>query len=230
MFRIWQLGIKSLAVHPLRSLLTVLGIFIGVASVIWLVAIGEGISLKAQQQIEDLGATNIIVRSVKPIGLDDQGIPRYGITREDHEAIEATLPTIGRVLPIREIPRQVTHGTQRLDARLVACTPAYAEVMRLELAAGHFITDTELEREDNVCVLADEVAQTLFPLANPIGKIISVEKSEAAPEAFVVVGVMKPRGAMAGIGGSLAAQQFNADVYVPITAFWARYGYLISIP
>ena len=64
--RTWQLGIKSLLLHPLRSLLTVLGIFIGVASVIWLLAIGEGISRKAQEQIEGLGADNIIVRSIKP--------------------------------------------------------------------------------------------------------------------------------------------------------------------
>jgi len=53
--RTWQLGIKSLLLHPMRSMLTVLGIFIGVASVIWLMAIGEGISLKAQEQIESLG-------------------------------------------------------------------------------------------------------------------------------------------------------------------------------
>ena len=52
--RTWQLGVKSLLLHPLRSLLTVLGIFIGVASVIWLLAIGEGISIKAQEQIEGL--------------------------------------------------------------------------------------------------------------------------------------------------------------------------------
>ena len=64
--RTWLLGLKSLLLHPLRSLLTVLGIFIGVASVIWLVAIGEGISQEAQRQIEGLGADNIIVRSVKP--------------------------------------------------------------------------------------------------------------------------------------------------------------------
>ena len=65
-FRTWQLGIKSLLLHPMRSALTVLGIFIGVASVIWLLAIGEGISQKAQKQIEELGAENIIVRSIQP--------------------------------------------------------------------------------------------------------------------------------------------------------------------
>jgi putative ABC transport system permease protein len=64
--RTWRLGTKSLLLHPLRSLLTVLGILIGVASVIWLLAIGEGISREAQRQIEGLGADNIIVRSIKP--------------------------------------------------------------------------------------------------------------------------------------------------------------------
>ena len=59
--RTWILGIKSVMLHPMRSLLTVLGIFIGVASVIWLLAIGEGISQEAQKQIEGLGADNIIV-------------------------------------------------------------------------------------------------------------------------------------------------------------------------
>ncbi len=61
-----QLGVKSLWLHPLRSLLTVLGIFIGVASVIWLLAISKGIGDEAQRQIESLGADTIIVRSVKP--------------------------------------------------------------------------------------------------------------------------------------------------------------------
>ena len=69
MFRTWKLGIKSLLLHPMRSALTVLGIFIGVASVIWLLAIGEGISKEAQRQIEDLGAENIIIRSIKPPNL-----------------------------------------------------------------------------------------------------------------------------------------------------------------
>jgi putative ABC transport system permease protein len=64
--RTFRLGLKSLLLHPMRSFLTVVGIFIGVASVIWLLAIGEGISREAQRQIEDLGADTIIVRSIKP--------------------------------------------------------------------------------------------------------------------------------------------------------------------
>ena len=91
--RTWSLGVKSLLLHPLRSLLTVLGIFIGVASVIWLLAIGEGISKKAQEQIESLGADNIIVRSVKPPNEslpDSRGPIPYGLSArlralDDHQ-------------------------------------------------------------------------------------------------------------------------------------------------
>ena len=73
--RPWLLGVKSLLLHPMRSLLTILGIFIGVASVIWLLAIGEGISRKAQEQIEGLGAENIIVRSIKPVSYTHLTLP-----------------------------------------------------------------------------------------------------------------------------------------------------------
>ena len=88
---------KSLLLHPMRSLLTVLGIFIGVASVIWLLAIGEGISQEAQRQIEGLGAENIIVRSIKPpaevMGSSDAPIP-YGLKREEFDMLVQTIPTI----------------------------------------------------------------------------------------------------------------------------------------
>ena len=81
LFRTWQLGIKSLFLHPMRSALTVLGIFIGVAAVIWLLAIGEGISQKAQEQIASLGARNIIVRSIKPPleKLGDSNVAEFGL-------------------------------------------------------------------------------------------------------------------------------------------------------
>ena len=73
------------ALHPLRSALTVLGIFIGVASVIWLLAIGEGISRAAEEQIAGLGARNIIVRTIKP-SADEVQDAGYGLTRDDYIA------------------------------------------------------------------------------------------------------------------------------------------------
>src|SRR5690242_12715330 len=121
---------KSLLLHPMRSLLTVLGIFIGVASVIWLLAIGEGISQEAQRQIEGLGADNIIIRSIKPpndvLGSSDAPIP-YGLKREEFDMLVQTIPTIKSALPIREVRRTFTFDGRNEDGRLVGCTPDYFE-------------------------------------------------------------------------------------------------------
>src|SRR5262245_36830196 len=137
--RTFQLGMKSLLLHPMRSLLTVLGIFIGVASVIWLLAIGEGISQEAQRQIEGLGADNIIIRSIKPpaelMGTSDAPIP-YGLKREEFEMLKQTIPTIQSVLRIREVRRTFTFDGANEDGRLVGCTPDYFEVRRLRLEPG----------------------------------------------------------------------------------------------
>src|SRR5262245_22043232 len=134
-FRTWRLGIKSLLLHPMRSLLTVLGIFIGVASVIWLLAIGEGISKEAQRQIEGLGADNIIVRSVKPPAeatANTRGPVPYGLKRAEYNQLLATIPTLKSALPIREMRRQIRREGRLVDGRLVGCTPEYAPVTRLE--------------------------------------------------------------------------------------------------
>ena len=226
--RTWQLGIKSLLLHPLRSLLTVLGIFIGVSSVIWLLAIGEGISRKAQEQIEGLGATNIIVRSIKPPTEATENtssthtIVPYGITREDFERLTKTIPTIDRALPIRELRYRFGYLGRMIEGRLVGCTPEYAEVNKLVVDRGRFLSDVELREKWNHCVLAAGTAERLFPFEDPIGRAIRVEAGF-----YIVVGVMKDRSPTAGIGGSLPAQEFNNDVYIPISTLWSRIGDLI---
>ena len=104
-FRTWILGIKSLLLHPMRSALTVLGIMIGVFSVIALLAIGEGVSIKAQQDIEALGAENIIVRSIEPPNDSIEfsfSAREFGISRAEMEQIRV-IPTIAEVIPVREL-------------------------------------------------------------------------------------------------------------------------------
>ena len=223
--RTWILALKSLMVHPLRSLLTVLGIFIGVASVIWLVAIGEGISREAQKQIEGLGADNIIIRSVKPPSEATAGftgpVP-YGLKREEFDRLVATIPTIKSALPIREIRRQISYGQRDpVDGRLVGCTPEYFEVTRLEIDRGRYLTDADVEERHSFCVLASDLASTLFPYEDPIGRRIYLSESQ---DFFEVVGVLKHRDPTAAIGGSLAAQDFSKDVYIPITTLRQRVG------
>ena len=117
--RTLRLGFFSLLLHKLRSGLAVLGILIGITAVIWLVALGEGVSYEAQQQIKDLGANNVIVRSVKPPQQSSQGARRgmfiaYGVLREDFRRIVSNLPMLQNAVPMREIRREV-----RFNDRLV---------------------------------------------------------------------------------------------------------------
>ncbi len=223
--RTWQSGIKSLLLHPLRSLLTVLGIFIGTASVIWLLAIGEGISAKAQEQIAQLGADNIILRSVQPVGDSNKGgrgIKKYGLTRQDYGNLE-TIESIGGTALIRETRRECKYRDRVLDARLVGCSPEYCDLNRLTVDRGHFLTAAELRDRVNVCVLASEAARHLFGFENPLGENIHVGK-----DYFTVVGVLREKTATAAVGGSMSGQDFSQDVYVPITTFWQRIGDLNS--
>src|SRR5216117_4269566 len=106
--RVVRLGVKSLWLHKLRSMLTVLGIVFGVCSVIAMLAIGEGASFEAQEQIKNLGSQNIILRSVKPPEeekVSNKGnqsyVLQYGLTYPDVKRIRATIPGVTVVLPGR---------------------------------------------------------------------------------------------------------------------------------
>ncbi len=223
--RAWLLGVRSLRLHPLRSLLTILGILVGVASVIWLLAIGQGISTAVQKQIEGLGADNIIVRSIKPRrdSADTQAsrgiVVAYGLTRRDLERLEETIPTIDRALPVRELRREFRRADNLVDGRLVGCTPEFAVVTHLDLDRGRFLTESDLDFKRNVCVLAAGTAEKLFPIEDPLGASVRIENLY-----YVVVGVTQQRAPSAAIGGSLDSQDFSHDVYIPITELWSRIG------
>ena len=210
--------------HKLRSALAVLGILIGVTAVIWLVAMGEGVSYQAQQQIKDLGATSIIVRTVKPSEESDSeagsrsGIS-YGLLRSDYDRVMTNVPTITKAIPMREITREVRRDEHAVSAQIIGCTPEYFALNRMNVRRGREISDVDLEDLENVVVLAYEVAEKLFPILDPVGRSIQI-----GTEFYVVVGVAEPRTASAAIGGSFAGRQFNRDVYIPITTFRTRIG------
>jgi putative ABC transport system permease protein len=225
-FQTFRLGVKTLMLHKLRSGLAVLGIMIGVTAVIWLVAMGEGVSYQAQQQIKELGATNIIVRSIKPAG-NASGTQTglfvsYGLLRDDFKRITSTIPTVRRAVPLREISKEVRYMERTSEIRLVGCTPDYLEMNNLKMAEGRFLSDRDLDRVDNVCVLAYDTALQLFPYEDPVGRAIQVDK-----DFYQVVGVTRERAASGNIGGSFSGQDFNKDVYIPLSTLRSRIGDMV---
>jgi putative ABC transport system permease protein len=222
----FRLGVKTLMLHKLRSGLAVLGIMIGVTAVIWLVAMGEGVSYQAQQQIKELGATNIIVRSIKPAGnasgTQTGMFVSYGLLRDDFKRITSTIPTVRRAVPLREISKEVRYMERTSEIRLVGCTPDYLDMNNLRMAEGRFLSDRDLDRVDNVCVLAYDTALQLFPYEDPVGRAIQVDK-----DFYQVVGVTHERAASGNIGGSFSGQDYNKDVYIPLSTLRARIGDMV---
>lgn len=223
--RTLRLGVKSLALHPLRSGLTMLGILIGVWAVILLTAVSQGASDQVQKQIESLGANTIIVRSQKPPEEKLAGgfASQYGLLRRDLDVILASVPTIQSAVPIREIRRQFSFRDRSVDGRLVGCTPGYADVNTLAIRnrGGRFLSDADGLRADTVCVVSAGVAERLFPYEDPLGKRVYIPESQ---DYYRVVGVLEHRNPSAAIGGSLDSQDFSSDVYVPIETIRSRVG------
>ncbi len=221
-FQTFKLGLKSLFLQKLRSGLAALGIIIGTTAVIWLVAVGEGVSYQAQQQIKELGATNIIVRNVKPVSNDDSDngrVQRFGLLRSDFARM-LTIPTVKRAVPMRELKRDVRVGDRKTDAKLVGCTSEYLELNRLAIGRGRWFN--ALDDGENVAVLASETAKVLFPYENAIGKTMWL-----GSDLYTVIGQTRPRNASASIGGSLEAREYNMDVYIPLGTVRKRVGDMI---
>jgi len=236
--KVIQLSIRNLMLNKLRSLLTMLGTILGVSSVIAMLAIGEGSKRHAVEQIRQLGASNVIIRSVKPGENGDDGsdennstqaqvsrVMEYGLKYKDFERLKATLPTIKRAVPMALVRRNAQHGRHRIaNARILGTTPDYLRVKNLRLRRGRFLVDPDLGTTANVAVLAAGAAQRLFSYEDPIGKPLLLGKG-----AYQVVGVLDTQDSGSAIPGAIGSQDQNNDIYVPITAARSRFGELQMI-
>ena len=215
----FKLGLKSLFLQKLRSGLAALGIIIGTTAVIWLVACGEGASYQAQQRIKELGATNIIVKNVKPVSNDQSDnarVQRYGLLRSDYERM-LTIPTVKRAVPMRDLIRKVRVGDRSVDANLVGCTAEHQGLNRLEISRGRWFNTRD--EGENVAVLGAGVASTIFPVENAIGNTIWL-----GSDLYTVIGQTRERSASVAIGGSMEAHEYNMDLYIPLATVKKRVG------
>jgi len=210
-------------------LLTVLGIVFGVCSVIAMLAIGEGASFEAQEQIKNLGSQNIILRSVKPPEeekVSNKGnqsyVLQYGITYTDVRRIRATIPGVTVVLPARNIRDYVWNISRRVDCEVVGTVPWYPEMRNHHVASGRFFNDADMDERTSVCVLGAEMAPALFPLDSPLGKHVRV-----GGEYYQVIGIMEPRGQGPNTEetGDAATKTAAAHrMFIPLETAKQRYG------
>jgi putative ABC transport system permease protein len=215
----FRLGVKNLRLHKLRSLLTALGIILGVAAVIVMVAIGEGGKQAAIEQLRKLGAQNILIRSERPPEGSAatgrvQRVLDYGLRRSDLARVQ-TLPGIAAIVPMRDTEQRVVRNEVRVNAKAIATVPQVFDVINLRPARGRCFTQVDYDRASAVCVLGALAARQLFPYEDPLGQVIQVGSSGTASVALEVIGVLEPIG-LRGEGEAMVSRDLDMDVYFPM--------------
>src|ERR1043165_5807158 len=229
--RTLRLALRSLWLHRLRSLLTVLGIVFGVCSVIAMLAIGEGASFEAQEQIKNLGSQNVILRSVKPpeeqkvTDRANQGyVLQYGVTYTDIERIRSTIPGVTVIVPSRIMRDYVWNISRRVDCEINGTVPWYPEMRNHHVSSGRFFNDADMESSASVCVIGAEMVKTLFPLDSPLGRDVRV-----GGDYYRVIGVMEPRSKVVRSDeGQGSVQGATDQMFVPLETAKTRYGEVLT--
>ena len=198
-------ALASLGANKLRAGLTLLGIVIGVAAFITLMAIGRGSQASITERIESLGSNLLFVSP--PFSFDDSS----GLTLEDSAALVDPVftPTVVDVSPEINTFAQIVYGRNNTSAQVVGVSPSYESVRLTPVASGQFIAQHHLDSRATVAVLGSELAQELFGFRDPVGQRIRMNGRQ-----FTVIGVLESRGGT-GIG-----QDFQA--LVPITTAYYR--------
>ena len=221
-----RLGLSNLMLHKLRSLLTALGIIIGIAAVVSMASYGEGAKQAALRDIRQLGARNIIVRSVKPpeSGKAEQNqsfISKFGLLRRDVRRINNTVGPIENLVPLKKVGAKVERGIYKAPAAVYGTSPTLMAVASLHLAKGRYLTEADMQQLNKVpvAVVGAEIADRLFPLVDPVGSTFRVNS-----QVFEVVGVLERIGMAGGAGGALVGRDLNFDVHVPMPIANAVFG------
>jgi putative ABC transport system permease protein len=199
--------------------LTMLGMVFGVASVIAMLAVGEGASQQALDAIKRLGSQNILLSSEKPS--DDSGgnskrskLVMYGLLYDDEQRIRETIPNVVLTVPARMVRRNTRFGDRQLELRVVETDPSWFDVVERPVLAGRVLKRNDLYSVANVCVLTEMGVRRLLAAEEVVGQMIRIGSGS-----FEVVGIVKNED-----GGSVRAPDSEADVYIPMSTGKKMFG------
>jgi len=220
-YRNVRLGIKTLMLHKLRSVLTMLGMVFGVGAVIAMLAVGEGASKQALDQIRRLGSQNIIINAQKPVEQAAAGSMQvrmniYGLLYDDVDRITQSFSTVDRVVPAKLIRGEGRVGGRTQELRLVGTTPNWFDLVSRELLVGRRIMDRDMEQHSNVVVLTEHGARKLLAGRNTIGSQVRISQGY-----FTVIGVIRSESTQSGM---MQTPDQQIDAYIPLDVAIERFG------
>ena len=209
------MAVDTLRANKLRSSLTILGVSIGVITIIFMVSIIQGLNRAFAEQIEALGSNTIFITKYDPgfgrppemRSMEER--QRKELTIEDADAIRRECPSAESVSPLhRNIASTIRYADRQTDTPvLIGVTPYYEFTHSSYVGRGRFIGDIDMQERSNVAVLAKDVVNALFPNEEPLGKEIKINGTP-----FLVIGVMEPMGNFFG-------QSRDNSLFIPITTF-----------
>jgi putative ABC transport system permease protein len=206
---------KSLSANKLRSVLTMLGIVIGVAAVIGLMSIGRGVQTSITSTFESLGTNVIYVIPSTPgatgFGGLTGGVPTLSVDDAEALANPSRVRSVVAVAPVGTSYADVTAGNESVTTAITGTSPAYMETMGYSLASGQFISERNVSHRDSVVVLGSKTASDLFGADDPVGQQVRIKERR-----FTVVGVLEAK------GGAMMGVSEDELVLVPITTYYTR--------
>src|SRR2546422_5161664 len=210
------MALDTVRANKLRSALTILGVSVGVVTVMFMVSIIQGLNKAFAAQVETLGSNTIWALKFDPsFGHQptSEEIHRKELTVEDADAIRREAPSVVSVAPFyRKINETVRYQDNQSDTPiLLGVTPYHEFTLSNFVGYGRYITDLDVEERANVCILGQDVVRALFPYGDPLDKELKI-----AGHPFKVIGVMEPLGQIFG-------QSRDNQVYIPISTFHKYY-------
>jgi putative ABC transport system permease protein len=203
-----RIALRALSRNKMRSILTMLGIVIGVAAVIAMVGVGRGAQQKVQDQIASMGTNLVFVSagSVNRGGMHLGAGATKSLTYDDMKAIQEQIPSVATAAPGSSSSGQVVFADQNWSTRINGTEPQFFTIRDWPFSSGTSFTEDDVNHAGNVAVLGETVRRNLFGTANPVGQTIRIGNLP-----FEVVGVLTPKG-QSGMGSDQ-----DDGVYVPIS-------------
>lgn len=220
-----QEALRNLARHKLRSFLTTLGIIFGVASVLSMVAIGEGARRAILEQIQELGIRNIIINAQKPPESSsskdekDSFTLDYGLTFRDARQIDDTLPLVTEVLPVHDKERWIWFESHRIAAKVRGVMPSYFDKLHLRPFIGRTLDDSDNLERRRVCVVRSRLLREAKYIGDPLRLDLKV-----GTEYFRIVGVLPDAEFQSPNRAVLRIDERAHEVYVPFDTARNRFG------
>ena len=203
---------ESIRKNKLRSFLTMLGIIIGTASMIVMVAVSAGTEAAIEEQITSLGSNLVFVTASFSRGVPGEGMSSGGLVYEDAAAIQEGIRGVEGVIVEQGSSASVRSGSVSLDdVEVLGTTPDFPTVRDVDIQSGRFLLAAEVQRKSKVAVLGAGLAEELFGESDPIGQTVT-----AGTTKLTVVGVTAPKGS---VGGT----DFDNRLYTPITVVFQKF-------